>query len=128
MAWAPSCQAYRAATGRLQAVAQHLTELGDVQFTHGREGLARVGPPEDLLTDPGTQALGWLRVPGAVVPPEEELNLRYMAVTRAESECHSATWMRLCSHLGIFHRVLDQLALQPQQRALGNRRVTGVGY
>ena len=27
-------------------------------------------------------------------------------------------WMRLCSHLGIFHRVLDQLALQPQQRAL----------
>jgi hypothetical protein len=53
-----------------------------------------------------------------VVPPEEELNLRYVAVTRAESECHSATWMRLCSHLGIFHRVLDQLALQPQQRAL----------
>jgi len=27
-------------------------------------------------------------------------------------------WMRLCSHLGVFDRGLDQLALQPQQRAL----------
>ena len=29
---------------------------------------------------------------GAVVLPEEELNLRYVAVTRAEAECHSASW------------------------------------
>jgi len=29
---------------------------------------------------------------GAVVLAEEELNLRYVAVTRAEAECHSATW------------------------------------
>jgi hypothetical protein len=27
-------------------------------------------------------------------------------------------WMRLCSRLGVFDRGLDQLALQPQQRAL----------
>lgn len=47
-------------------------------FTYSRSRAPRLWAGDEFL--------------GAVVLPEEELNLRYVAVTRAEAECLSATW------------------------------------
>jgi hypothetical protein len=47
-------------------------------FTYSRSRAPRLWAGDEFL--------------GAVVLAEEELNLRYVAVTRAESECLSATW------------------------------------
>ncbi len=47
-------------------------------FTYSRSRAPRLWAGDELL--------------GAVVLAEEELNLRYVAVTRAEAECLSATW------------------------------------
>ena len=47
-------------------------------FTYSRSRAPRLWAGDEFL--------------GAVVLEEEELNLRYVAVTRAEAECHSATW------------------------------------
>jgi hypothetical protein len=47
-------------------------------FTYSRSRAPRLWAGDEFL--------------GAVVQAEEELNLRYVAVTRAESECLSATW------------------------------------
>jgi hypothetical protein len=57
----------------------HRNEIRD-PFLAGFEGY------EALTAYAGDEFLG------AVVLAEEELNLRYVAVTRAEAECHSATW------------------------------------
>jgi hypothetical protein len=47
-------------------------------FTYSRSRAPRLWAGDEFL--------------GAVVLAEEELNLRYVAVTRAVAECHSATW------------------------------------
>lgn len=65
---------------------------------------------------------------GAVVLPEEELNLRYVAVTRAEDECRSTTWTTpMFSELEVYRRgfprclLIDSLesviVKKPEQKA-----------
>ncbi len=61
--------------------------------------------PHELLQDPPRDALGVAYEPeqtpvlwdtqgyrGAVLLPEAELNLRYVAVTRAQGSCHTGAW------------------------------------
>jgi hypothetical protein len=51
---------------------------------------------------------------GAVVLPEEELNLRYVAVTRAKAKCHSAQWSApLFADLETFVKTYPRFLLLP---------------